>query len=239
MQLRFYLHNNMASKLRASQKKTNMAAKTVALSETSIEKDSDVAKSAAVFTSSIGKGSDMVMSTAVSTSSIEKGSDMVKSTALSTSSFEKGSDMVKSTALSTLSIEKGSDMATSALFSHSSIKNSSDMTTSLTHLSIESGSDFVTDFSCISCTEKRLVESAEFFCETCQKLFCRKCIALHDQLFTNHNILGTRQLSSWPILKLENNVQRNCQVHKGEKLEMMCIDHNQLCCAKCAFIHHR
>ncbi|KAH3704091.1 hypothetical protein DPMN_079146 [Dreissena polymorpha] len=104
---------------------------------------------------------------------------------------------------------------------------------------IESGSDMVQDFLCSTCEEKKLEESADYYCESCVKFFCRKCIDLHSQLYTQHSPHGRGDMKKWPVAKKMEDFLLKCDVHKEENNEMFCEDHSQLCCNKCAILNHR
>ncbi|KAH3704174.1 hypothetical protein DPMN_079230 [Dreissena polymorpha] len=104
---------------------------------------------------------------------------------------------------------------------------------------IESGSDMVQDFLCSTCEEKKLGESADYYCESCVKFFCRKCIDLHSQLFTQHSPHGRGDMKKWPVAKKVEDFLLKCDVHKEEDNDMFCKDHSQLCCNKCAILNHR
>ncbi|KAH3749332.1 hypothetical protein DPMN_183828 [Dreissena polymorpha] len=51
---------------------------------------------------------------------------------------------------------------------------------------IQKGSDMVQDFLCSSCEDTKLDKTADFYCESCVKFYCRICIVMHSQLFTKH-----------------------------------------------------
>ncbi|XP_052253209.1 uncharacterized protein LOC127859742 [Dreissena polymorpha] len=104
---------------------------------------------------------------------------------------------------------------------------------------IESGSDMVQDFLCSTCEEKKLEESADYYCESCVKFFCSKCIDLHSQLFTQHSPHGRGDMKKWPVAKKVEDFLLKCDVHKEENNDMFCKDHSQLCCNKCAILSHR
>ncbi|KAH3704214.1 hypothetical protein DPMN_079270 [Dreissena polymorpha] len=104
---------------------------------------------------------------------------------------------------------------------------------------IEKGSDMVQDFLCSTCEDKKLVESADYYCESCVKFFCSKCIYMHGQLFTQHSPHGRGDMKKWPVAKKMEDFLLKCDVHKEENNEMFCKDHSQLCCNKCAILNHR
>ncbi|KAH3821721.1 hypothetical protein DPMN_123488 [Dreissena polymorpha] len=98
------------------------------------------------------------------------------------------------------------------------------------------GSDEVKDFICSSCEEPA---NADFYCKTCSKLYCGKCIQLHDKWFKKHSGYGRNDMKEWPVSKQVEEFLLKCQGHKDDKIEMLCDDHSQLCCTKCAFNDHR
>ncbi|KAH3750422.1 protein PML-like isoform X2 [Dreissena polymorpha] len=105
--------------------------------------------------------------------------------------------------------------------------------------SIEKGSDMVQDLLCSTCEEEKLEESADYYCESCVKFYCGKCIHLHSQLFKKHSPHGRSDMKKWPVAKKVEDFLFRCDVHKEENLAMFCKDHSQLCCNNCAFLNHR
>ncbi|XP_052226711.1 uncharacterized protein LOC127841689 [Dreissena polymorpha] len=45
-------------------------------------------------------------------------------------------------------------------------------------------------------------------------------------------------MKEWPVSKQVEEFLLKCQAHKDDKIEMLCDDHSQLCCTKCAFNDH-
>ncbi|XP_052234229.1 tripartite motif-containing protein 66-like [Dreissena polymorpha] len=105
--------------------------------------------------------------------------------------------------------------------------------------SVHKSSDLVKDYDCGACEEKHFEKSAEFFCNTCLKLFCGECINLHNQLYEKHVSFGRGDMNKWPLSKKTEDFLQICQVHKGEKLKMFCHGHSQLCCTSCVLLSHR
>ncbi|XP_052260621.1 uncharacterized protein LOC127864783 [Dreissena polymorpha] len=101
--------------------------------------------------------------------------------------------------------------------------------------SLAISSDEVKDFICSSCEEQA---NAEFYCKTCLKLYCGKCIQLHDKWFKKHSAYGRNDMKKWPVSKEVEEFLLKCEAHKDHKIEMLCDDHSQLCCTKCAFNNH-
>ncbi|KAH3702058.1 hypothetical protein DPMN_077059 [Dreissena polymorpha] len=104
---------------------------------------------------------------------------------------------------------------------------------------IEKGNDWVEDFLCSACEDKKLEQSADYYCDSCVKFFCRKCIHMHSQLFTKHSPHGRGDMKKWPVVKKVEDFLLKCDVHKEENLASFCKDHSKLCCNTCAFHNHR
>ena len=105
--------------------------------------------------------------------------------------------------------------------------------------SVYKSSDLVMDYCCDACKEKHMEVSSEFFCKTCKKLFCGKCINLHSQLYEKHVSFGRGDMNKWPISKKIEDFLQTCEIHEDEKLKMFCQDHSQLCCTNCVLLSHR
>ncbi|XP_052247474.1 uncharacterized protein LOC127855724 [Dreissena polymorpha] len=104
---------------------------------------------------------------------------------------------------------------------------------------VASGSDSFIDFCCFPCSEHKIDQWADFYCENCQKFYCAKCINLHSQLFGTHVTYGRGDTSKWPVAKEVEDFLQKCDLHDDKHLEMFCEDHSQLCCTNCAFLNHR
>ncbi|XP_052251093.1 uncharacterized protein LOC127858165 [Dreissena polymorpha] len=103
--------------------------------------------------------------------------------------------------------------------------------------SIYKESDSLFDFSCFTCQENDKNTEAEFYCEKCSKLYCGKCLELHNSLFKKHATLGKKNISQWPQANVD--ALEQCQKHKTEKLTGFCEDHNQLICHNCHINNHQ
>ncbi|KAH3749226.1 hypothetical protein DPMN_183719 [Dreissena polymorpha] len=104
---------------------------------------------------------------------------------------------------------------------------------------IDKGSDIFHDFLCYTCADKKLDNTADFYCESCVKFYCGKCIRPHSQLFTKHDPFGRGDMKKWPVTKKVEDFLLKCDVHKDKNLEMFCSEHSELCCTNCAFLNHR
>ncbi|KAH3894402.1 hypothetical protein DPMN_018559 [Dreissena polymorpha] len=97
----------------------------------------------------------------------------------------------------------------------------------------------VEDFRCTSCEEQNLQESADIYCEACQKFYCKRCAHLHNSLTKEHTTLGRGDIKKWPVSKEVEDLLRKCEVHKDKTLTQFCTDHSQLCCSECVETIHR
>ncbi|KAH3891018.1 transcription intermediary factor 1-alpha-like [Dreissena polymorpha] len=104
---------------------------------------------------------------------------------------------------------------------------------------IETCSDSFIDFCCSPCLEHKIDQSAELYCDTCQKFYCAECVTLHGQLFGKHVTYGRGDTSKWPASKEVQDFLLKCDLHEDKHLEMYCNNHSQLCCTNCAFLNHR
>ncbi|XP_052282936.1 uncharacterized protein LOC127879894 isoform X1 [Dreissena polymorpha] len=80
---------------------------------------------------------------------------------------------------------------------------------------------------------------ADFYCETCVKFYCGKCIGMHSQLFIKHAPYGRGDLKKWPVAKQVEDFLLKCDVHKDKNIELFCDNHIELCCTNCAILNHR
>ncbi|XP_052265839.1 uncharacterized protein LOC127868247 isoform X3 [Dreissena polymorpha] len=98
-------------------------------------------------------------------------------------------------------------------------------------------------YCCTICEEERSVEiDADFYCKTCLKYFCRRCINSHRKhgwLFFKKSPYGKDKIMKWPLSKKMETSLLTCAIHKGEQLTMYCPDHSQLCCSRCVELNHR
>ncbi|KAH3819383.1 uncharacterized protein LOC127881775 [Dreissena polymorpha] len=104
---------------------------------------------------------------------------------------------------------------------------------------IDKGSDMVQNFLCSTCEDKKLDNTADFYCESCVAFYCRNCIGMHNQLFTKHAPFGRGDMKKWPVAKKVEDFLLKCDVHKEENLKLFCDNHSELCCTNCAFLNHR
>ncbi|XP_052778114.1 uncharacterized protein LOC128215470 [Mya arenaria] len=95
------------------------------------------------------------------------------------------------------------------------------------------GSDLIHDYSCTKCEEDNFNTEAQHFCSQCEHYLCDKCVNLHNGYNTKHTVYGRGNIQKWAKFSLDR-----CDQH-GNKLEIHCDDHQELCCSVCVVLNHR
>ncbi|XP_052810710.1 uncharacterized protein LOC128238634 [Mya arenaria] len=99
--------------------------------------------------------------------------------------------------------------------------------------SFHKGSDLIHDYSCSTCEENDLNTEAQHFCPQCEHYLCDKCVKLHGGYFKKHVVYGRGDIQKWADFSMDI-----CYQH-GNKLEVHCDDHQELCCSVCVALNHR
>ncbi|XP_052778418.1 uncharacterized protein LOC128215845 [Mya arenaria] len=99
-------------------------------------------------------------------------------------------------------------------------------------------SDLIHDFACSLCKDDGLNSEAHFCCDECKKIYCKKCIEFHSKLFRTHVVLGKQDVSKW-VGYVGLSPLEACDKHGDKKLELLCEDHDELCCHICVSLTHR
>ncbi|WAR30610.1 hypothetical protein MAR_033152 [Mya arenaria] len=99
--------------------------------------------------------------------------------------------------------------------------------------SIYKGSDLIRDYNCSKCEEDDLNTEAQHFCPQCEHYLCDKCVGVHGVYFKKHTVYGRREIQMWSGFSLDK-----CDQH-GDKLNVHCDDHKELCCSVCVALNHR
>ncbi|WAR25841.1 hypothetical protein MAR_011545 [Mya arenaria] len=106
--------------------------------------------------------------------------------------------------------------------------------------SIQRDGDFIYDFTCSPCEENGLNTEAQHFCKECSKYYCNKCAPVHNTLYNRHTVFGRKDLDNWAgSTTTITNAVEICERHPGKSLELVCDDHDQLCCHVCIAVDHR
>ncbi|XP_052779185.1 E3 ubiquitin-protein ligase TRIM33-like [Mya arenaria] len=104
--------------------------------------------------------------------------------------------------------------------------------------SFQQASDLIHDFTCSPCKDDGLNNEAHFFCDECKKYYCNNCVQLHNKLFRTHSVLGRQDVSKWVGYAGLSPIEK-CDKHGDKKLELLCEDHDELCCPICVSLTHR
>ncbi|XP_052805853.1 uncharacterized protein LOC128235153 [Mya arenaria] len=94
-------------------------------------------------------------------------------------------------------------------------------------------SDLVHDYGCSKCEEHDINTYAQHFCTECEHYLCDKCVKLHNGYHKTHTVYGRGDIQKWAGYAMAM-----CDQH-GNKLEVHCDDHQDLCCHVCVALNHR
>ncbi|WAR04884.1 hypothetical protein MAR_020253, partial [Mya arenaria] len=100
-------------------------------------------------------------------------------------------------------------------------------------LSLNKASEQVFDYSCSKCEEHDLTTEAQHYCPECEDYLCDKCVKLHNEYHSKHTVFEREDIQMWEGFPI-----RSCDQH-GNKLEVHCNDHQELCCSVCVALNHR
>jgi len=104
---------------------------------------------------------------------------------------------------------------------------------------LEYGTDFVYDYSCLSCSEDGRNSEAKHCCQDCEQFFCEVCIELHNRIMKRHTVLGRTDVKKWSTAPALVGPIARCEKHPQETIKLECWDHRQLCCHVCVSIDHK
>ncbi|WAR01263.1 TRI33-like protein, partial [Mya arenaria] len=96
--------------------------------------------------------------------------------------------------------------------------------------------DLIHDFSCSLCKEDNLNTEAKYFCGDCSKYFCDKCLTFHAKVHKEHVVLGHKDVDK-SVGQVDTLV--TCDLHPPKCVELLCEDHDELCCHLCVSLKHR
>ncbi|WAR26047.1 hypothetical protein MAR_011751 [Mya arenaria] len=111
---------------------------------------------------------------------------------------------------------------------------------SLFRSSLHNASHLIDDFICSPCEEDELNSEAQYFCVDCSKYYCSCCESEHGGLFKRHKLLDRKDVKKWaavPVTAVDDLVR--CVHHHGKAVELICGDHQELCCHICVSVVHR
>ena len=79
------------------------------------------------------------------------------------------------------------------------------------------------------------------FCLECNQSICRSCVDSHRRIkqIQRHTLVDKRnKKATIKIAKVLSSIQ-TCKKHPDKNIELLCVDHDMLCCSRCLTIDHR
>ena len=105
--------------------------------------------------------------------------------------------------------------------------------------SVETSSDAVKENFCVPCLDVGDHHQAVKFCIDCAHLVCQSCVDCHRRFrhMKGHKLVGIREED----LKLAQMMSRLliCPFHPDKTIELVCKNHDMVCCLTCATVSHR
>ncbi|XP_052069424.1 uncharacterized protein LOC127708558 [Mytilus californianus] len=89
---------------------------------------------------------------------------------------------------------------------------------------------------CEPCQTEELSSPAIKWCTNCEEALCTECERSHrkSKASRNHVLVDLLSAKSLPKVKVQE-----CLSHEEQKLDLFCIDHDELCCRLCMTENHR
>lgn len=89
---------------------------------------------------------------------------------------------------------------------------------------------------CEPCQTEDLSSTASKWCTNCEEALCVECERSHrkNKASRNHVLVDLLSAKSLPKVKVQE-----CLSHEEQKLDLFCIDHDELCCRLCMTENHR
>ena len=107
-------------------------------------------------------------------------------------------------------------------------------------VTLETGSDSVKDSLCVPCLDVGDHRQAVKFCIDCAHLICHNCEDYHRRFkqMKEHKLVD---ISATEDLKLSQKLSNLliCPNHPDKTVELVCKNHDTLCCLTCATVSHR
>ena len=105
---------------------------------------------------------------------------------------------------------------------------------------VETSSDAEKEILCVPCLDVGEHRLALKYCIDCADLVCQNCVDYHRRFkqMKEHKLVDIREKKD---LKLSMVVSRLllCQNHPDKSIELVCMNHDALCCLTCATVNHR
>lgn len=98
------------------------------------------------------------------------------------------------------------------------------------------------EYPCAPCSRENNNIEATNYCDDCGENLCVDCVKQHVkfQSMKDHKILGKadRRRKDDDGSKSKTS-PLECSEHPGKKVDMFCVDHNQVWCGACIAVNHR
>ncbi|XP_060564324.1 uncharacterized protein LOC132723588 [Ruditapes philippinarum] len=93
------------------------------------------------------------------------------------------------------------------------------------------------DYNCTPCSQQERFLEAKRFCVECGEYFCSTCLAYHEKfgVTKGHTLIKCEEVSKDQVpARLSK-----CELHTDKEEDMVCSDHDVVCCRVCITTCHR
>lgn len=96
-----------------------------------------------------------------------------------------------------------------------------------------------TDNRCIPCSRENQLETTTKWCSDCEEGLCTDCSKAHrkNKLTVDHSLIDANLVSSLPFDLIQSH--QHCDKHPDFYVDLVCTDHDQICCRACMLQFHR
>ena len=93
------------------------------------------------------------------------------------------------------------------------------------------------DYNCTPCSQQERIIEAKRFCVECDEYFCSTCLSCHEKFSVTkgHTLVKCEKVQEDPLPTRFS----KCEVHIDNVEDMVCCDHNVVCCRACVTNDHR
>lgn len=91
---------------------------------------------------------------------------------------------------------------------------------------------------CMFCKREELTVLAKHWCKSCAEPLCEDCKRFHTRvpILQGHTIVEMSQMEKWCETV---DIEETCGIHGGKTVEILCKDHNEICCGVCFANRHK
>ena len=93
------------------------------------------------------------------------------------------------------------------------------------------------DYNCTPCSQQERFTEAKRFCVECGEYFCSTCLSWHEKFSATkgHTLVKCEEVSKEHVPTRFS----KCEVHPDKEEDMVCCDHDVVCCRVCITRNHR